>query len=588
MRPDVVLSLQSVVVAIALGLLVAAWAFQHFHAPDRPEDIRFSVPQQRYFVAVGMHVSIILAIYAVLILVLYQVVLLATNGTDLIHCWRCIDQLCRDRCKDVRLLHPESLVWAALMSASFVRIVVPNLAMTAHIVDRMRSQTHDLALFPFARECLVAALSAPGFIAQKDSDQELKEELARYGVASDLTSFLSASTQQSLLEACSVRRKLRELLERSHAFHQTLWDQMRFVIEALLAVRREPAKGDELPNNRQLRRFWWARAARLQQLEADFRRLIRQSARALILAEEIGEQVKDNALSLAISNFVADESEHVLAGYRRLIAEAALSCVPHRAERAEFLKSFGYDAPTPPSLPLRPWLIVFVLDLLLFLIPSALMYLIGENFPIARFAAFAFVHAISQTVAITWALYPKFVSNFARPSLYSLPLPSYVVCGLGSYVTGAIILFIFRIYIPLPFPIILPTLLSSLSFLLMTVGMSVLIDLRVKSRSLDFEKGRVREGAVMASLMLMGTVTFQTVMFYAGHPFSWISVSFLLLSGSLGFVMGYYVPSAATAYLQKTRLPAPDRPERSSLFDPLRRSNTKWEPASSAHPSLKA
>jgi len=592
MQPDVIQPVQSVVVAIALGSLVAAWAFQHFHAPDRTEDIRFSVPQQRYFVAVGIHISIILAVYAVLVLALYQLVLLATKGTDLIGCWTCSgDQPSCPECTNLRSLQPATLIWAALVSALFIRIVVPNVAMTRYIVDRLRSQTHDLALFPFARESLVAALSASGFSSRKDSQAELGEELARYGVASDLTSFLSASTEQSLLEVCSVRRHLRELFDRSLALRETLWDRLRLAMEPLLATGREPAKADELFGGRQLLRFRRARAACLLEVETDFRRLIRNSARALILAEEIGEQVKDKTLSRAVSNFVADESDYVLAGYRNLVAEIALSCVPHRAERAEFLKSFGYDAPTPPALPLRPWLIVFALDFLLPLIPSALMYLVGQTpgLPIARLTAFAFVHAISQTVAITWALYPKIVSNFARPSLYSLPIASYVLCGLGSYMTGALILFVFRVYIPLPYPIILPTLLSSLSFLFMTVGMSVLIDLRLKSSSLDFEQGRVREGAVIALLMLASTLTFQAVMIYASElqP-TWISACFLVLSAGLGFVMGYYVPSAGAAYLQKARLHAPDRLQPGGVTDSLRRSHARWEHPSYAHPSLQA
>jgi hypothetical protein len=593
MQPDLIQSVQSVVVAIALGSLVAAWAFQHFHAPDRTEDIRFSVPQQRYFVAVGIHVSIILAVYAVLVLVLYPLVLWASKGTGLTGCWRCIGNQpsCPDNCKDLRLLQPASLVWAALVSALFIRIVVPNAAITRHIVDRLRSQTHDLALFPFAREILVAALSAPGFTARKDSQSDLGEELARYGVTSDVTSSLSASTQRSLLEACSVRRQLRELFDRTHALPKTLWDRMRFALAALLAAGRESAKGDEPFNRQLLRRFWQARAECLLELETDFRRLMRHSARALILAEDIGEQVKDKTLSRAVSNFVADESDNVLAGYRNLIAEAALSCVPHRAERAEFLKSFGYDAPTPPALPLRPWLIVFALDFLLGVTPLALMYVVGHNprFPIARLTAFACIHAISQTIAIVWAFYPKIVSNFARPSLYSLPVPSYVVCGLGSYLTGALILFVFRVYIPLPYPIVLPTLLSSLSFLFMTVGMSVLIDLRLKSASLDFEQGRLREGTVIALLMLAATLTFQAVMISIGQlKFSWVSACFLVLSPGLGFVMGYYVPSAGAAYLQKTRLHAPDRLQPGGVTDPLRRSHATWEHPSYAHPSLQA
>src|SRR5262249_53209831 len=148
----------------------------------------------------------------------------------------------------------------------------------------------------------------------------------------------------------------------------------------------------------------------------DFRRLMRRTALALLLAEEISEKIESQALYRAISNFAAEECDAVLPRYRSLVAEAALSCVPHRAERAQFFKSFGYDVPVPPALPLYPWVVVFLLDFLLFLIPSLVtLNLSGQdpNMRIVPLAMFAFVHALSQTVALTWAIYPKMISNFA-------------------------------------------------------------------------------------------------------------------------------------------------------------------------------
>jgi hypothetical protein len=225
-------------------------------------------------------------------------------------------------------------------------------------------------------------------------------------------------------------------------------------------------------------------------------------------------------------------------------------------------------------LPIQPFLIVFVLDLLLFLIPTVLIISIDYDttpLPLAGLVLFPLVHALLQTVGIGWAIYPKATSNSARPSLYSssmdaLPWQSYVICGIGSYLTGALILLIFRVAIPMHLPIVLPTLLSSVSFLLMTVGttllgsvsfllmtvgMSILIDLRLLSRSLDFKENRMRDGAVMGLVMLAGTAMFQLVMFYVSGP---VRLSFLVLSGMLGFVMGYFVPATTAAYLQKTRL----------------------------------
>jgi hypothetical protein len=255
--------------------------------------------------------------------------------------------------------------------------------------------------------------------------------------------------------------------------------------------------------------------------------------------------------------------------------------VPHRTERTQFLRYFGYEVPTAPALPLRPWIIVFLLDFLLFLIPSVIIILTGEEqgVPTTPLVLFPLIHAISQTVAITWAIYPKVVSNFARPSLYfgrpplySLPWQSYIVFGLGSYMTGAVILLLFRLLVPMPYPVIFPTLLSSLNFLLMTVGISFLIDLRLQSRSLHSEQGRVRDGIALALMMLINTLTFQLMMYYVGpklglvdakalvppgidpKALKFIRASFLLLSPGLGFIMGYFVPAATAAFLQRAKL----------------------------------
>jgi hypothetical protein len=57
---------QAVAVAVTLGALIAAWGVSHFNEPQLAGEIRFSVPRQRYFVALGAHVIAILAIYAAL------------------------------------------------------------------------------------------------------------------------------------------------------------------------------------------------------------------------------------------------------------------------------------------------------------------------------------------------------------------------------------------------------------------------------------------------------------------------------------------------------------------------------------------
>jgi len=180
--------------------------------------------------------------------------------------------------------------------------------------------------------------------------------------------------------------------------------------------------------------------------------------------------------------------------------------------------------------------------------------------PLAPLALFAVVHAISQTVALTWAIVPKMFSNFARPSLYTLPWPSYAVYGVGAYLSGAALLLLFRFNVPLPFPIVLPTLVSSVSFLLITVGISVLIDRRLRLKTEGLAP-QAYDGLIIGLLMLLGTVSFQLIMFHIAPRLGWVQLefsppatvraTFVVLSGTLGFVIGYFVPSAAAKYLHE-------------------------------------
>jgi hypothetical protein len=579
---------QALIVAVAFGALLAAWGTVHFHEGQPPEEIRFSVPQTRYFFALGAHVSGVLTVYVFLVLAIYGMALIARQKVPYLSCYRfpiphgCTFEPLQD-------LHPNVLVWSALLAALFIRLAVPNVPILRRPFDRLRDLTHDWALFPLARQRLVSMFSMPA--GRDNLDAELAEELARYGVARTWLSFLSRAAKQSLLEVYSLRLRLIALFDPAQA----------------LGAEQSSNAAMKFASRWALRRFGRARAAAFKDSETSFRRLFRRTALALLLVEEISDKVENEALRRSVSNFVAEESDDVRIRYRRLIADAALSCVPHREERSKFLKYFGYEVPTAPALPLHPWVIVFLVDFLLFLIPSLTIMFTGEDqdFPFTPLVLFPLIHAISQTVAITWAIYPKVVSNFARPSAYfrlyfrrpplgSLPWQSYIVFGLASYVTGAVILLLFRLLVPMPYPVILPTLLSSLNFLLMTVGVSVLIDVRLQSRSVDFQRGRVREGFSLASIMLFNTLTFQFVMFYVlpklglvdpktllphgiDPKYLWlIRGSFLVLSPGLGFIVGYFVPAAAAAFLQRAkvlRLPDP----LDHWFDPRGQSEKRWD-----------
>src|SRR5205823_12413907 len=93
--------------------------------------------------------------------------------------------------RNMQALDSDALLWSALASALFLRVLMPNVAMTWRFLNRLREQTHELALFPFARQTLLAALSASKFAAGEDSGAELPNQLNRYGVDWTLMSSVS-------------------------------------------------------------------------------------------------------------------------------------------------------------------------------------------------------------------------------------------------------------------------------------------------------------------------------------------------------------------------------------------------------------
>jgi hypothetical protein len=87
--------------------------------------------------------------------------------------------------------------------------------------------------------------------------------------------------------------------------------------------------------------------------------------------------------------------------------------------------------------------------------------------------------------------------------------------------------------------------------------------------------------------MVSSTLTFQGVIFYLAPALGWLEVQvppfvpirllFLVLSAGLGFVMGYLVPSATAAFMQRAHLLR--LPEPGGIRADLRPGSTaRWDP----------
>jgi hypothetical protein len=507
-------------------LIIGLWSHWDFHTPYSVSEIRYAVPRRRYYFAVIAYATTNIILFFILLVISYT--LFRKYGP------------------------PNEIRQTAVTAALFLTIVAPIIPGAGAVVDKVREAAHAIALYPQAFRWVTALLARSAFTLEPTARKEMKEELGRYGVSTldvqpqerssvspegDGKPILSLSADRSLQEVFSIR--------------------LRF---------------DRLMTTERIRRYLVCRTAELKEIERDYRHLLRQSARAILLTQDlISERVDETNLS-PISDFVAEECESLLTRYRRLIAEASLSCISTTADREKFVRSFGYDVGRTASIPFLPLVLIFAVDFIICLAPIALSKLginIGDqpSFDMHLAVTIALVHASCQVATVAWAIYPKAVSNFARPSLFSLPWASYGVFGFSSYVTGAIVLGI--TYSTMSWPPDSPVtqkplalaLVGSIFFFTITVVLSLLVDLRLQRRSYDLGLGRLFDAVVLGAAVAATTLSFQIILFqmilHISRPLE-VRLFFISAFGLLGFIIGYFVPAVAAAHLVAKEKVVPD------------------------------
>src|SRR5215471_676641 len=117
-------SIPALTVALALAALIAAWAEAHFNEGQPLGEIRYSVPQQRYFAALAVHVTAILGLYVLFLLTVYGVTMLASGGIPKFDCngFDLSDPCIKKSLKESQAINSGALLWSALASALFLRL----------------------------------------------------------------------------------------------------------------------------------------------------------------------------------------------------------------------------------------------------------------------------------------------------------------------------------------------------------------------------------------------------------------------------------------------------------------------------------
>jgi hypothetical protein len=519
--------------AVLIGIiLVAVLAFHDFHLPYDRLKLYYAVSRRRYVVAVAMYVG------AHIILFLLLTGIIQSLLVSLQHYFG-------DHAGIFGVEHgqPQGVRQSSLVLAILLLIVFPHLPGTRGPFARLRHFAQEVAIYPKSVQLLLTIFATAPFTPGEHAGEHLEDELAQYAVPK--------GSLETLISAGAVR-----LLQEAWSLHTCF---------GKIAV---------LPT---FAGFISARAATLSALDVELQKVLRRTAKALLSLD-----TAERRQLRIVSQFLAEDSERLVEEYRTLLAEAAMSCVPGPADRERLIGSFGYTVSLPQMLPYLPIVVAFGLDFALLLWPLIISpwVAVSSPFPKGNVVSFALAHAISQTAAIAWAICPKVAYDFARPSPARFPIASYVLFGGFSYLTGVVVWTVLRLLIkpiagmPLAEHPVHFILLSSLAFLSMTVCMSVLIDIRLRARSYDYQSNRWRDGFALAFTLLAAALIFQALI-WPEMPDSLRNspqpIIYLGLIFGLGLVLGFFVPSVAAAYLQADEIIAEQVPSDADFLAQIKR-----------------
>jgi hypothetical protein len=494
-----------------------------FHVPYRISEIRNAVLRERYWFAIVVYATIAVLFYFVMLNCVAALMLLVSGTPE-------ADPL-------IRL----TLAIAPAIAAVFI---IPHLPLCRNVADGLRRAMQSLARYPQTVEILTAMISRAPFRVSHRATAEVAGELERYGVSPKLIRDALASNNKVLAVGAAT------MIQQICSLHISFSD---------------------LRKDSRFERFFALRKHAFDELEKHYRRVLRRSARALLIADDISPSNMDaDELALEVSDFIAQECEHLREKYQRLLAEAAISGVFSRAERTELVANFGYQIDLPTPLPLVPLVVIFAVDFLCSVVPIYFMSNMPEKFRVSTWIAAqaALAHGIGLTLSVLLAVFPKASTSFARPSLFALPWRSYVFFGLVSYLVGNAVLYLTYSTIKLApgwpahaHPFATSSLFAAV-FLVNTLVLSILLDVRLRGASLDYNKGRLLDGitlaVVMMSLMVIFVVGFLALLGWfkmLPPPIEWYVYAISIAGfGVLGFVMGYLVPSTAHAYLEANKI----------------------------------
>jgi hypothetical protein len=531
------------------SFIMALLAYRDFHYPFSIGEVRRSTTVRRYAFGLAVYVTGAVAVYNIWVPLFVSVF---NAVTDLLP-----------------VQFQPSATFGTTVLAVLVLLVLIELPPVRQAIDICRRQAQTLALYPalIERFCTILSNLTPDL--DERAAQAVSRELHRFDVTGPELSQPSCLTRALSLAAIaeSIHLRAKDLAADEEA------DQRA----RTFARTQMLAKGVTRPGYyRYLRHIASAFVA----------------LRAIDASSPAGKQA-----AAAIAAAVEDEGAMMIGRHHRQVAELALSqALARRCQLALFTR-FGYRVPPDLSLPFWPIVWSFFLVWGGTLLPQLLQF---SGLPAFRpdnpegLVNILEVSSIQSTIlsiAIALAVGPKMDFTFARPSLKRLPVSSYVVFGLISFVVACIAwrgLYVVQPTLPFSrisaLPLsqtgIPPYVMMAFQAPAFTILLSLRVDMHLMSRRPVSSANRIIDGIVLAaaSLVLLASTFVVFVRNWAGlihvdpskihtsleqvtaplvgqqmaQTLTHFGITeFAIAFAAVSFVIGYVIPAAACEAVER-------------------------------------
>jgi hypothetical protein len=525
-------------------LAIGLWAYSDFHRPFQRGEIRRSVSLNRYVFGVGVYIcgyvfafSLITQLYDVAFKAMFAAVAEPSSEQA-------------NGAHALRLFSSASPGAAAISVAILMLINEIPVRVLRYPTVLARRAAQELAYYPKSIELILLLLSNVQFRGDDRADKLIAEELERYGIE-----YEDVVKQTLLARAVTVAREI---------------ESVRFYIGKITAGELEPPS---------VRMFFLRGEYRL--CDADLKRaqFLHHLASAFLIEGAVQSSTTGVEAVANLGRILEDEGNFVLSLYRRIIGEAALSQVSTGEKRSQFLHEFGYNVPPFVALPFWPVVLCFLVVAGSMFVAQTIIYYLRGVYDVGgwiNLAVIIFNQSLTQSMGVMWAIGPKFNSLIARPSLKSLPISSYLIVGLCSYLSSVVffnVIFAANEKLPLAVSPFVSSTILSIQPLCSTLVIAVLTDMHLMGRNRSEWYGRIFDGVTVgivaaASQVLVSSLLPLLVTGFRPYtsPLSnlfpaWLGdilnavgfSEFSIAFACVGFVIGFVVPVTASDALVRSQ-----------------------------------